>query len=259
VAAERGSGLLEALDDIGHQTQGTGQDEEQGKGHEGGVFAIIIDRMEEHGETMAGRAGPSLEAILPGSAETFLFVYGTLKRGQSNHARLQGARWEGEATLVGACLFDLGPFPMAVAGEGQIQGELYALPSEDLAAIDAFEGTPRLYERHWRPLADGRQAWVYLGRARQVRHVRCLPGGKWPALAWLLLGVLVPVAVGAAGFDTLGACQAWRRSHGVARIELGNSIGAAHYLTKRNPFQESPPEVPVDLYSPSDLQRICRP
>lgn len=259
MAAERGSGLLEALDDIGHQTQGTGQDEEQGKGHEERAIAIIIDRMEQHGERMAARTGPLLEAILPDSAETFLFVYGSLKRGQSNHARLQGARWEGEATLVGACLFDLGPFPMAVAGEGEIQGELYALPSEDLAAIDAFEGAPRLYERHWRPLADGRQAWVYLGRARQVRHVRCLPGGKWPALAWFLLGLLLPVAVGAAGFDTLGACQAWRRSDGVARIELGNSIGAAHYLTKRHPFQESPPEAPVDLYSPSDLQRICRP
>lgn len=190
--------------------------------------------------------------------ETLLFVYGTLKRGQANHARLQGARWEGEATLEGGCLFDLGPFPMAIAGEGQIHGELYALAFEALAAIDVFEGAPRLYERHWCLLSDGRQAWVYFGRSRQVRHAHCLPGGEWPALGCLLLGLVLPGAGLAAGFDTLGACQAWRRSHGLARTELGNSIGEAHYLTKRHPFQESTPEAPVDLYSPADLHRICR-
>jgi hypothetical protein len=147
---------------------------------------------------------------------------------------------------------------MAIAGEGRICGELYALSSEALAAIDVFEGAPRLYERHWRPLADGRQAWVYLGRPRQVRRSRLLPGGQWPVLVGFLLALLPPGMAGGAGFDTLATCQAWRRSHGVARIELGNSIGAAHFLTKRIPFQESPPEAPVELYSPADLQRICR-
>jgi gamma-glutamylcyclotransferase (GGCT)/AIG2-like uncharacterized protein YtfP len=193
------------------------------------------------------------------AAETLLFVYGTLKRGQPNHGQLQGSRWEGEAILEGACLFDLGPFPMAIAGEGTIRGELYAVPPEGLIALDAFEGVPRLYERHRRPLSDGRQVWVYLGRPRQVRHVRLLPGGLWPALAWILLALAYPGRAEGAGFDTLGACRAWQSSHGVARIELGNSIGAAHVLTKRHPFQESPPEAPVDLYSPADLQRICRP
>jgi gamma-glutamylcysteine synthetase len=92
-----------------------------------------------------------------------------------------------------------------------------------------------------------------------VRHAHSLPSGEWPAIGLLLLGLLLPGAALAAAFDTLGACQAWRRSHGLARTELGNSIGKAHYLTKRQPFQESPPEAPVDLYSPADLQRICRP
>lgn len=206
---------------------------------------------------MTDRTGSPPEENAPEASETLLFVYGTLKRGQPNHGQLRGARWEGEATLEGACLFDLGPFPMAIAGEGQIQGELYALPSEGLTALDAFEGVPRLYERQRRPLSDGRQVWVYLGRPRQVRHVRLLPGGLWPALAWIVL--FHPASARAEGFDTLGSCQAWHRSHGVARIELGNSIGAAHFLTKRVPFQESPPEAPVDLYSPADLQRICRP
>lgn len=208
---------------------------------------------------MDDRSKPTQPNLPLDPGEALLFVYGTLKRGQANHSKLQAARWEGEATLEGACLFDLGPFPMAIGGEGQIQGELYVVPPATLVEMDAFEGVPRLYQRHLLSLADGRQAWVYLGRPHQVRHVKRLPGGKWPAAAWILLGLLQSVAVQAAAFDTLGACQAWRSSRGVARIELGNSIGEAHYLTKRRAFQESTPEAPVDLYSPMDLQRICRP
>ena len=215
-----------------------------------------------------------------GEEPTLLFVYGTLKRGQPNHGRLQGARWLGEATLQGAALYDLGPFPMAIAGEGWVVGELYAVAWAALPQLDAFEGCPRLYQRHWLPLADGRQAWAYLGQPFQVRHVKRLPGGQWPPAApaaealWLanllrqmgvhqsvwtatLLWLLAPVAALAQPFDTLGVCQAWRSSHGAARIELANAIGAAHYLTKRHPFQESSSQAPVELYSPADIQRVC--
>lgn len=125
---------------------------------------------------MEDSAGP--EAL--GEQETRVFVYGTLKRGQSNHSRLQGARWLGTATLEGACLYDLGPFPMAIAGEGRVCGELYAVPMAVLPLLDAYEGCPRLYQRHWLALADGRQAWVYLGQARQVRYVPLLAEGTWP-------------------------------------------------------------------------------
>ena len=110
-----------------------------------------------------------------------LFVYGTLKRGLANHQHLAGAPAEGEAVLQGIDLFDLGPFPMAVAGTGRTHGELYRVDATRLAALDRFEGVPRLYERvRWR-LDDGRQAWIYLGRGRQVRHSPRLPGGSWPA------------------------------------------------------------------------------
>ncbi|MFM7640223.1 MAG: gamma-glutamylcyclotransferase [Cyanobium sp.] len=194
-------------------------------------------------------------------SETLLFVYGTLKSGQPNHGRLQGARCLGQASLPGACLHDLGPFPMAVAGEGSVAGELYAVAWTDLPDLDAFEGCPRLYQRHWLPLADGRQAWAYLGQARQVRHVPRLAGGLWLGVgttaSWAVLWLLQPLALSAGAFDSLATCQAWRSSHGLARLELANAIGAAHYLTKRHAFQESTPEAPVELYSPSDIQRVC--
>ncbi|MEB3318605.1 MAG: gamma-glutamylcyclotransferase family protein [Cyanobacteriota bacterium] len=218
--------------------------------------------------------------------ETFLFVYGTLKRGQSNHARLHGERCFGLAWLEGACLYDLGPFPMAIAAPGRVAGELYAVSLALLPALDAFEGCPRLYQRHWLALAAGPAAWVYLGQPRQVRHARRLPAGAWPpppeasaleavalspsagkpnrrrlarAMAWALplLGAYGLGGARAAGFDTLGACQAWRHSSGLARLELANAIGAAHALTKRQAFVESTPETPVALYDPLDIARVC--
>ncbi|MFM7314435.1 MAG: gamma-glutamylcyclotransferase [Cyanobium sp.] len=110
-----------------------------------------------------------------------LFVYGSLKRGQANHHHLADAPFEGEAVIGGVQLHDLGPFPMAIPGEGRIHGELYRVDAGRLALLDRFEGVPRLYERRILPLSDGRGAWIYLGGARQVRHSPRLPTGRWPA------------------------------------------------------------------------------
>jgi gamma-glutamylcyclotransferase (GGCT)/AIG2-like uncharacterized protein YtfP len=219
-------------------------------------------------------------------SQPLLFVYGSLKRGQRAHHLLQGLPWLGQAWLPGACLHDLGPFPMAVLGEGRIQGELYGVGESDLAALDRYEAAPRLYQRQWLSLEDGRGAWVYLGRPHQVRHVAPLASGCWlgpsdkklrggkgearatakvtfAALNGVLTGALSLALVMAGGqrpgwaFDTLGACKSWQNSRGQARIEVANSIGAAHYLTKMKRLQESDPAAPVPLYSESDIARVC--
>ena len=216
-------------------------------------------------------------------SQPLLFVYGSLKRGQRSHHLLQGLPWLGQAWLAGACLHDMGPFPMAVLGEGRIQGELYGVGEADLAALDRYEGAPRLYQRHWLSLEDGRSAWVYLGRPHQVRHVAPLASGCWlgpsgpkprcsgkwesraPAKVTFaaLTGALSLALVMAGGlrpgwaFDTLGACQSWQNSRGQDRIEVANSIGAAHYLTKMKRLQESDPAAPVPLYSEGDIARVC--
>jgi gamma-glutamylcyclotransferase (GGCT)/AIG2-like uncharacterized protein YtfP len=207
-----------------------------------------------------------------------VFVYGSLRRGQANHNQLLGAPCEGEGTLEGADLHDLGPYPMAVPGSCRVQGEIFTVTRDRLQALDRFEGVPRLYRRHRRRLTDGRRVWVYLGQAHQVRHSPLLPEGRWEGprrfclarrlgegigvLAIGLLGLGLPgpglpgVAL-AGGFDNQTACAAWRSSHGTARILLGNEIGAENYLSKSRRFQQSPPEAPVDLYSVIDLRRVC--
>ena len=111
-----------------------------------------------------------------------VFVYGSLKQGMANHHELGSAIELGRASLQGLALYNLGPFPMAVACSEPgvvLHGELYRLSSSQLAALDRFEGTPRLYERLRWPLADGLHCWVYVGRSRQVRHVARIPSGSW--------------------------------------------------------------------------------
>jgi gamma-glutamylcyclotransferase (GGCT)/AIG2-like uncharacterized protein YtfP len=198
-----------------------------------------------------------------------VFVYGTLRRGQANHSWLAGAHWLGEASLRGAVLHDLGPFPMAVPGDGLVLGELYGVDAATLARLDRLEGHPRLYERRWLVLEDGREAWVYLGRPRQVRFVPALPDGRWPpgggpinaavvrAWAWAVALLLIPPPPAPAA-DSLALCRAWLQSHGPERVLLGNALGAAHYLTKDVRLRESSAEEPVALYRSSDLQQLCR-
>jgi len=125
------------------------------------------------GETLLG-SGPALVR-----ERQLVFVYGTLKRGEKNHHWLKGASWQGVAKLNGVVLHDLGPFPMAVIGEGTALGEVYAVEGNGLAKLDELEGYPRLYGRQVMELVDGRRAWVYLGRPRQVRHALRLRGGVW--------------------------------------------------------------------------------
>ena len=88
-----------------------------------------------------------------------LFVYGTLKRGLTNHGMLQAAPFLEEVWLDGLNLHDLGPFPMAIASgdrSHRLHGELYAVPPAQLQALDRFEGAPRLYRRQAEPLAECR-------------------------------------------------------------------------------------------------------
>ena len=89
---------------------------------------------------------------------TTLFVYGTLKRGGSNHAHLAGQKFLGPArTAAGYTLVSLGDYPGLVLSpddrEG-VTGELWSVDDPCLAHLDEFEGMAEsLYRRAEIPLA----------------------------------------------------------------------------------------------------------
>lgn len=99
----------------------------------------------------------------------YLFVYGTLRRGQPLHHELVTARAEfvGEARMRGR-LYDLGRYPGALAeGEQVIAGELYRLsePPAAFRRLDAVEGSEYRRSVVCVDLAGrGRRAWAYLLR-----------------------------------------------------------------------------------------------
>jgi gamma-glutamylaminecyclotransferase len=88
-------------------------------------------------------------------ATTKVFVYGTLKKGYSNHSFLSGAKFIGKAETCSTYLMigkDM-PFPYllryARASEGglKIQGEVYEVSSDILAKLDMLEGVPHHYKK----------------------------------------------------------------------------------------------------------------
>ena len=83
---------------------------------------------------------------------TTLFVYGTLKRGGSNHHHLAGQTFLGPArTVPGFTLFSLGAYPGLVAAPYDahgVTGELWSVDAATLARLDVLEGlTEGLYRR----------------------------------------------------------------------------------------------------------------
>lgn len=76
---------------------------------------------------------------------TLVFVYGTLKRGLSNHGWLLGQNFRGAArTLPKYRMFDLGGYPgMVAAGVGggvMIEGEVWEVDDHGLRGLHLLEG-----------------------------------------------------------------------------------------------------------------------
>jgi gamma-glutamylcyclotransferase (GGCT)/AIG2-like uncharacterized protein YtfP len=105
-----------------------------------------------------------------------LFVYGTLMRGQSNHALIQSALRIETASVRGRMVGLPEGYPALIDGDGIVHGELCFF--EDLGPIlpevDEYEGS--LYRRIQceATLASGERhlAWCYV--AAEV------PSGAWP-------------------------------------------------------------------------------
>ena len=118
---------------------------------------------------------------------TTLFVYGTLKRGGSNHAFLSSQAFLSVArTSPGFTLFSLGAYPGMIPSpddrEG-VLGELWAVDDACLAQLDKLEGLAEgLYCRAAIPLApppsNGTpvETYFYLRDLTGRAHL----GAQWP-------------------------------------------------------------------------------
>jgi gamma-glutamylaminecyclotransferase len=88
---------------------------------------------------------------------TLLFVYGTLKRGCSNHHQLADQTYVAPAqTAPGYCLYDFGGYPGIVAtpdNRAGVVGEVWSVDDAALERLDHFEGVHEgLYHRTTLPL-----------------------------------------------------------------------------------------------------------
>lgn len=117
---------------------------------------------------------------------TTVFVYGTLKRGGSNHLFLAGQKFLGSArTQPGFTLYSLGDYPGMVRTPGDadgVTGELWSVDDATLAELDRLEGLDEgLYERidvllQPNPHTPSAQAYVYLRSHDGLPPV----GPTWP-------------------------------------------------------------------------------
>jgi gamma-glutamylaminecyclotransferase len=121
------------------------------------------------------------------NAVTVLFIYGTLKRGCTNHSLLVDQKFIGPASTVpGYRLFLVADYPGLVRDKTDhrgVQGELWSVDSAKLTELDAFEGIPeKLYRRESVMLASpheklAAQTYLYL---RTTRGRRPFVDGNWP-------------------------------------------------------------------------------
>lgn len=116
-----------------------------------------------------------------------VFVYGTLKRGGSNHAYLADQTYLGDArTLPGYRIYLVADYPGMVRDTTDtrgVAGEVWQVDDAALARLDQLEGVDeQLYRREVVPLLPPFADQAVLGYLylRNVRGRRAFADGVWP-------------------------------------------------------------------------------
>ena len=117
-----------------------------------------------------------------------IFVYGTLKCGESNHRLIADKYVEVRPAVTYGMLFDLGAYPAAwLRGNRHIYGEVFQFENVEsiLQVLDKLEGVPTLYRRVCIPVldpetldVDGTEAWAYEYN-RILGKDLLIPAGVW--------------------------------------------------------------------------------
>ncbi len=113
--------------------------------------------------------------------KSYLFVYGTLKRGESAHYFLAEEKFIGPAELEGYEMYDLGEYPGIVKGKGKVYGELYAVSYETLKKLDEFEENGLFYLRKKEKIKvkdKVYEAWVY-EYIETLKNAKKIESGIW--------------------------------------------------------------------------------
>ena len=126
---------------------------------------------------------------MPQQSPQLVFVYGTLRRGGSNHFRMDGAEFVSSGTVSGR-LYRIDWYPGLVLDEAgdEIHGEVYSVDPEQLAALDIFEGLSAgeiqgseyrrvpatVMQRNSEPITAW--VWEWLGLTDESQR---LADGKW--------------------------------------------------------------------------------
>ncbi|MDI9245972.1 gamma-glutamylcyclotransferase family protein [Marinobacter sp. CHS3-4] len=112
-------------------------------------------------------------------------VYGTLKKGQSNHQILAGALYVGHCQLNQITLYDIGPYPGAkLRSSDGVDVEVYDVNAETFDRLDELEDynaqAPALglYDRRELETSFG-AAWIYLYNP-DVSGLDEIISGGWP-------------------------------------------------------------------------------
>ena len=124
---------------------------------------------QESMDELCSMSEEDLEAMFP--QKHMVFVYGSLKRGFSNHNLLEGSKFYGVTETVCRNFRMhplLGSFPAVTAAADDayaIMGELYEIDTATMMRLDYLEGNGSLYTRQLVSVYNGSEiveAWMYL-------------------------------------------------------------------------------------------------
>ena len=113
----------------------------------------------------------------------YIFVYGSLMKGESNYSFLSDRSSEyvkKAVTKRGFTLYDLGDFPgMVRGGTGSVIGEIHKVSAFTRKRLDQLEGHPQLYRRHIIKLQCGTRVEAYILGEGFVRGRPIIESGDW--------------------------------------------------------------------------------
>lgn len=111
-----------------------------------------------------------------------VFVYGTLRQGQSNHRLIDGSKYLGTCGITGPhVLHDMGFCPALVPVDNEVNtvfGEVYEVTLETLYRLDTLEGHPEWYYRELIDTELGR-AYVYYMPEALISYIEPIHSGDW--------------------------------------------------------------------------------